>query len=196
MKSGLILFAWMWSWVLAQGQRLEVATSTLDKVRTEHQKLRDKSDSLKRVNARPEEVKRWSDSTARKNSTNIAVIARLLDENGWMGPDKIGKANVMTVIHLMRQADVATQEKYLPMLKSAGQQGMMRAEDVAVIEDRVAISKGQKQVYGTQIAKDMKTGEYSVAPIDNPNEVDQRRALVGLGPMRDYVKKWNIKWKP
>ncbi len=32
-------------------------------------------------------------------------------------------------------------------------------------------------------------------PMD-PEHVDQRRAMVGLGPLAEYVEWWGIKWSP
>lgn len=36
-------------------------------------------------------------------------------------------------------------------------------------------------------------GEF-VLPLEDPDNVDKRRAEVGLGPLADYVKQWNIVW--
>ena len=33
----------------------------------------------------------------------------------------------------------------------------------------------------------------SVSPLEDPDNVDKRRAEVGLGPLADYVSNWNIK---
>jgi hypothetical protein len=33
-----------------------------------------------------------------------------------------------------------------------------------------------------------------VRPLEDPDNVDKRRAEVGLEPMVDYVSRWEIKW--
>ena len=35
---------------------------------------------------------------------------------------------------------------------------------------------------------------YFVAPLKDPNKVNERRAQVGLGKIEDYVSRWNITW--
>ncbi|MBU2266481.1 MAG: hypothetical protein KKB15_00015 [Bacteroidetes bacterium] len=46
---------------------------------------------------------------------------------------------------------------------------------MAKLEDRVAVDQGHK-TYGTQVGMDEKTEKYYVFPIENPKEVDKRRA--------------------
>jgi hypothetical protein len=31
-------------------------------------------------------------------------------------------------------------------------------------------------------------------PLEDPDNVDKRRAAVGLEPLADYVKSWDIEW--
>ena len=35
---------------------------------------------------------------------------------------------------------------------------------------------------------------FYVSPMIDPDNVDQRRAEVGLQPLADYVRRWNIIW--
>ena len=59
----------------------------------------------------------------------------------------------------------------------------------------MALRKGNKQVYGSQIGQDAETGLYYVSPLEDPDNVDKRREKVGLGPLADYVLRWNIVWE-
>lgn len=40
----------------------------------------------------------------------------------------------------------------------------------------------------------METNKNFVLPLDDPDNVDKRRAEVGLDLIADYVKNWNIIW--
>lgn len=42
--------------------------------------------------------------------------------------------------------------------------------------------------------KQEKRGKYIVSSIEDPDNVDKRRAEIGLGPISDYVKNWGIIW--
>jgi hypothetical protein len=49
-------------------------------------------------------------------------------------------------------------------------------------------------VYGSQIGQDNETNKNYVLPLEDPDNVDKRRAGAGLGPLADYVKRWDIIW--
>jgi hypothetical protein len=97
---------------------------------------------------------------------------------------------------VIQHADLRTQEIYLPVLKEAVKRNAAKPGHLALLEDRVAMRKGLKQIYGSQIGTDEKTGKYYVYPIENPHQVDERRATVGLGPLSEYLKNWKIVWNP
>ena len=54
-------------------------------------------------------------------------------------------------------------------------------------KDILMIRQGELQIYGSQLWEDQKTGEYYVAPLIDPDNVDKRRAEVGLGKLSDYI---------
>ena len=70
----------------------------------------------------------------------------------------------------------------------------MLESSLALLEDRVSLRKVGKQIYGSQIGKDQETGEYFISPLEDPENVDKRRAEVGLGPIADYISNWNLTW--
>jgi len=80
------------------------------------------------------------------------------------------------------------------MMREAVKNGNANSNNLALLEDRVAIIKGGKQIYGSQIGRDQETGEYYILPLWDPENVDQRREEVGLGPLQEYVSKWGINW--
>lgn len=79
-------------------------------------------------------------------------------------------------------------------MREAVKKGNARGADLALLEDRVALQEGRKQIYGSQIWRNRDTGEFFVAPLTNPDRVDVWRAEVGLRNIADYLKQWNIKW--
>jgi hypothetical protein len=129
-----------------------------------------------------------------KDSINLIKIKKILDERGWLGADVIGDAGNLTLFLVIQHSDIETQEKYLPMMREAVKNGNANSNNLALLEDRVAIIKGGKQIYGSQIGRDQETGEYYILPLWDPENVDQRREEVGLGPLQEYVSKWGINW--
>jgi hypothetical protein len=129
-----------------------------------------------------------------KDSVNLIKVKKILDERGWLGPKIIGNEGNSTLFLVIQHADLETQEKYLPMMREAVSKGNAKASSLALLEDRVALRKGQKQIYGSQIGRDQETGEYYVLPLIDPDNVDQRRAKVGLGTIQDYISNWGMTW--
>lgn len=80
------------------------------------------------------------------------------------------------------------------MMREAVKKGNAHAAHLALLEDRVALGKGEKQIYGSQIGQDEATGEYYVLPLIDPDNVDKRRKEVELGPIQDYISDWGITW--
>jgi len=131
-----------------------------------------------------------------KDSINLIKTKAILDKYGWLGKDIIGDQGNTTLFLIIQHADLATQTKYLPMMREAVAHGNAVAANLALLEDRVAIRQGKKQIYGSQIARDPDTKEYYVSPLDDPDNVDTRRANVGLNTMAEYVQYWQMKWNP
>jgi len=129
-----------------------------------------------------------------KDSINLIKIKAVLDKSGWVGPDKIGEQANQTLFLVIQHSDQATQQKYLPMMREAVKNKNASGSALALLEDRVALGEGKKQTYGSQIGRDKETGKSYVLSLDDPDNVDKRRASVGLGPLADYVKRWNIDW--
>ena len=129
-----------------------------------------------------------------QDSINIIKIKKILDEHGWLGADVIGNQGSSTLFLVIQHSDLETQNKYLPMMREAVIKGNAKGSDLAFLEDRVALRKGDKQIYGTQIAPDPETGKYIVLPLFDPENVDERRAKAGLGTMQNYISGFGVTW--
>jgi len=130
------------------------------------------------------------------DSINLVKIKNILDTKGWVGKDRVGEQASATFFLVIQHSDLKTQQQYLPMMREAVKAGSASAANLALLEDRVALGEGRKQVYGSQICYDDKGGKYYVCPIEDPDNVDKRRAEVGLGSISAYVKNWGIIWNP
>lgn len=125
---------------------------------------------------------------------NLLKIEKILDSKGWVGKDKVGEQAGVTFFAVIQHSDLKTQQKYLPLMRQAVNKGDASGGNLALLEDRIALREGRKQVYGSQIEYNEKDNKYLVSPLEDPDNVDVRRAKVGLGPISDYVKRWGITW--
>ncbi len=129
-----------------------------------------------------------------RDSINLIKIVNILDTKGWVGADKVGGQANQTLFLVIQHADLKTQQKYLPMMREAVKSGNANGGSLALLEDRVALGEGRKQIYGSQIGRNETTQTFYVLPLEDPDNVDKRRAEVGLTTMVDYAANWDIKW--
>jgi hypothetical protein len=165
----------------------------LDTIRQDDQQDRLKIDSIReKYGADSEEYKELWQIIHLKDSINIIKVKKILDERGWLGADVVGSQGNTTLFLVIQHSSKGTREQYLPMMREAVKNGNARASDLALLEDRVALGKGEKQIYGSQIGT--KKDEYYVRPLIDPDNVDKRRAEVELPPIQLYVSNWGITW--
>jgi hypothetical protein len=131
-----------------------------------------------------------------KDSINVLKVTSILDKYGWLGADVVSPQGNMTLFLVIQHSDQATQEKYLPMMREAVKNGKAQGSSLALLEDRVALGQGKRQVYGSQVGRNPETQKYYILPLEDPDNVDKRRASVGLQPLAEYVIRWNITWDP
>ena len=167
----------------------------LDSIFTEDQKYRLQIEQIqKKYGWESNEMKAHWKIINEKDSINLIKVKSILDKYGWLGADVVGGQGNITLFLVLQHSDQATQEKYLPMLREAVKNGKAQGSSLALLEDRVALGQGKRQIYGSQIGRDPETQIYYVSPLEDPENVDKRRAEVGLGPLSDYVSNWQIKW--
>ena len=167
----------------------------LDSIYYEDQKYRQQIDGIeKKYGWESKEMQDHWKIINEKDSINLIKIKSILDKYGWLGADVVGEQGNSTLFLVIQHSDQATQEKYLPMMREAVKNGKAQGSSLALLEDRVALRKGKRQIYGSQIGRDPESQLYYVSPLEDPDNVDNRRAEVGLQPLADYVSHWQIKW--
>jgi hypothetical protein len=129
-----------------------------------------------------------------KDSISQIRVQQILDQYGWLGPKEVGEQGSSALFLVIQHSRLPTQEKYLPMIRQAVIDGKAKGGSLALLEDRVNMRKGKKQIYGSQVQRPKGSTEYRLYPIQDAKNVDKRRAEVGLGPLADYVTHWKIIW--
>lgn len=129
-----------------------------------------------------------------QDSINLIKIIKILDERGWVGKNLVGGQASQALFLVIQHADLKDQQKYLPMMREAVKKGNANPGSLALLEDRVALREGRKQIYGSQLAFNPETNKPFLFPLEDPDHVDEKRAGAGLEPLADYLKKMNIIW--
>jgi hypothetical protein len=120
----------------------------------------------------------------RVDEANTAWLTELTTRRGWPGRTAVGEDGAHAAWLLAQHADPESQKAFLDLLRAAVAAGEASARDLAYLDDRVRMRAGQPQLFGTQFVRDEQG--LRAAPIEDPENLDQRRASVGLGPFADY----------
>ncbi|RXG13328.1 hypothetical protein DSM03_10498 [Leeuwenhoekiella aestuarii] len=166
----------------------------LDSIHESDQKVRKKLGSLgDKYGWQSKEVKTHWKTVDRVDSLNLIKVKQILDERGWLGSDILGDQGNMTLFLVIQHSNLEVQENYLPLLKKAVSEGNTPPHFLALLQDRIEIRNDRPQTYGSQVGR-TETGESFVAPMIDPDHVDERRASIGLDSMESYLSNFDMKW--
>jgi hypothetical protein len=127
-----------------------------------------------------------------KDAVNFKAVETILTEHGWLGPSQVGSKASQTLFLVIQHADEEARRKYVPMLREAVKEKKARAESLALMEDRVAVEAGEKQIYGSQL--NIIDGKPTLRPLEDPDHLDERRATMGMSTIAEYLDNWKLKW--
>ena len=166
------------------------------KIYDDDQKYRLKSEEIGRVHGfESKEMSALWKTIEITDSINLLRVKEIFDSEGWVGEEHVGPKANSALFLVIQHADLKTQQKYLPLMREAVKVSRAQPSALALLEDRVALGERRLQTFGSQIGEDS-TGKAYVLPLADPDNVDTRRANMGLGPLRLYVKRWGIIWDP
>jgi hypothetical protein len=126
---------------------------------------------------------------------NQQLVVSAIEKCGFPLVEKHGYTSVEAVFLVIQHAGKGLREKYFPQIKKSADQGDLQLSKVALMEDRMLIDRGEKQKYGSQVQKKNGSEIWSLYPIEDPQNVNKRRAQVGLGPIEEYLKHFGIDYK-
>jgi hypothetical protein len=137
-------------------------------------------------------TKKWKQAVERQNDLddkNRQRLDEIVKQHGWPKKSVFGEEASGVAFLIVQHAELDYQKKYLPLIKEAAAQKEARKSDLAMLEDRILTREGKKQVYGTQLRLNQTTQRMEPYPIEDQENVDARRAAVGLGPLAEYLKR-------
>jgi hypothetical protein len=136
--------------------------------------------------------------TKRRNqqdSINLAEVDVLLKRcNGYPSQKVVGSLYIKVPFMVIQHDPSSNQEFYLPVLKTAVESGDLKMKTLALLIDRIKVSKGEKQLYGTQLFYNKKTNKYDISLTENLDKLNDLRKSIGLGTIEEYIDNYNAKY--
>ncbi|MFN5847855.1 MAG: DUF6624 domain-containing protein, partial [Chitinophagales bacterium] len=119
----------------------------LDSVYEDDQKSRNEiEDIAKKFGWDSKEIQAQWQIINYKDALNLIKVRSILDKYGWLGSEVIGGKGNNALFLVIQHSDLAVQEKYLPMMREAVKKGNAMSSQLALLEDRVALGKGKRQI--------------------------------------------------
>lgn len=130
--------------------------------------------------------------TASADGRSTQYMKTLLDEYDWIDSHRFGPRVSMAAWLMVQHADnhVDLQKRALGQMENYLDNGGVDKGNYAYLWDRVAVNTGQKQRYGTQPTWECTPeGELTLQPLEDPDNVNSRRAAMGLDSVEDGLAK-------
>jgi len=192
----------MYAYASEQGQtpgpsEVKELRSELEKMMDEDQKLRNRMDEVeKKYGPNSKELAdMWKEQTEIDNRL-LKRLEEIIARYGWPGRSLVGKEASLAAFLIIQHADYEYQKRYFPLIKEAMKKGEIRPQEVALLEDRILMHEGKKQLYGSQLRRNNMTGKYELWPVEDEENLDKRRASVGLEPIAEYLGHFGLTYIP
>ena len=168
-----------------QSNRQSAIDTNYDSLRIVLESMVDEDQEIRRIlvdsigfdspNAGPY-IKQMMDIDA-DNQKKIRVI---LNKYGWIEQSKIGAKAAEAFFYTIQHSDTTLMIKWFPEFKRLADIGEADKVECAMMEDRLLMWKGKKQIYGTQASVFRDDKKVAIWPIEDPKNVNERRKKIGF----------------
>lgn len=133
----------------------------------------------------------WS-KKQKLNQDNLELLKQIVDTKGWPGFSNVGYGISNAAFLVVQHSDYNTMRKYYHCIKTACETGEGDCASQAMLYDRIRTMEGKPQRYGSQVRLNEKNRKYDLYPLEDTLNVNDYREYMGLGPLEDYLKHWDI----
>jgi hypothetical protein len=120
---------------------------------------------------------------------NQTLLLQMLPPEGWFPISRYGREAAKAAFLIVQHADQSLWRRFLPTIEAMVKAGEAEGPSYALMYDRLALSEGRPQRYGSQMR--CGNGQYVVSePVEDMSQIDARRSSVGLGTLEDNLKRF------
>jgi hypothetical protein len=163
------------------------------------------ADKIKEIQAQIKERLGQADSMGKDGSMNAAreklnaenneFLKKTVAELGWIDTTRFSRPTADAAFDLVQKCgDIQLMVGLMPVLQKEAIAKKMDGNGVARFYDRVKLSTGNYQRYGTQLGK-TDTGDMVVLPVEDKDKVDEFRKELGMSELTKDMKERNLKFE-
>lgn len=133
------------------------------------------------------EYQKLVDAVLAADKEDTAWLKEVVAKHGWPSISMVGGEASIAAWLLVQHADADPkfQRQCLDLMTKLPK-GEVQKDNLALLTDRVLLAEGKKQIYGTQF--EITDGKLVPRDLEDPDNVDKRRAEVGLEPLAKYLE--------
>ncbi|MEM6965004.1 MAG: DUF6624 domain-containing protein [Bacteroidota bacterium] len=124
---------------------------------------------------------------------NLKKVEAIIEQYGYPSHKLVGKGASKSIFYVIQHSETKYQEKYLPLFLEASDKGELKKSELVLMIDRIEVNNKRPQIYGTQIKHEPDEKNY-IYPIRDEKNVDKRRAYLGLSPLNEYLKRFDLEY--
>ena len=131
------------------------------------------------------------------SENNLKELESLLSQKGWPRRSEVGPEAAGAAFFVLQHSNAAAQQKYISMFEKCCRESEGSWQQYALMFDRMRMNQNKPQRFGTHTYLDPKAGSPNeLYPLEDDSKVDEWRKEIGLEPLKDYLKRTNIKYQP
>lgn len=119
------------------------------------------------------------------DQANLQALLAMLPPEGWFRISRYGADGANAAFLIIQHSDIALWRRFVPVLRDLAAKGEATGYQYALMYDRLEVMEGRPQRYGSQMRCEV--GRFAPFPIEDRDQLDVRRASVGLGPFAAYA---------
>jgi len=123
------------------------------------------------------------------DKANQTRIDEIVKTHGWPGKKEFGPKAAVAAFSVIQHSTSEMMRRYLPILRKAMENGDADKSSFALLDDRVRMIEGRPQRFGSQVQGSPNSNMY-FWQIEDEENVDKRRAEMGLEPLAEYAKRF------
>jgi|SRR6056297_273719 len=147
-----------------------------------------KSEILSEVYISDQKIRRENNliKYAKEDHRNQELIISIIEKCGMPTLNEVNQEQMDAIWLGLQHTENKYRIKYFPLIEKAVKNGDLSKEQYALMKDRILMDEGKPQIFGSQI----KNGK--LYDLEEPETVNERRQEMGLEPIEDYLKRFDI----
>ena len=151
-----------------------------------------KSQILSEVLESDQRIRRSNDfiKFAKEDHRNQELVVSIIEKCGMPTLKEVNQEQMDAIWLVLQHSTKEIRKKYFPQIEKAVKNGDLSKQDYALMKDRILMDEGKPQIYGSQIENG------KLYKLENPKTVNERRKEMGMEPIEDYLKRFNLQFNP